>query len=148
MFIIYLSYSLLKNLKATVVASLVAHGKESACNAGDSGLIYGLGRSPGEGNGNPLQSSCLENPRDRGVWWVAVHGFTKSWRTVTLHFTCYIVSFIPIYIIMHLLRIKGILYKNNTIMITRKFNVNSVLSSNMQSIFKFHVLSLKEQISI
>ena len=68
--------------------------------------------------------------------------------TVTLHFTCYIVSFIPIYVIMHLLRIKGILYKNNTIIITRKFNVNSALSSNMQSIFKFHVLSLKEQISI
>ena len=39
-------------------------GKESACNAGDPGLIPGLGRSPGEGNGNPLQYSCLENPRD------------------------------------------------------------------------------------
>ena len=43
--------------------------KASACNAGDLGLIPGLGRSPGEGNGNPLQYSCLENPMDRGAWW-------------------------------------------------------------------------------
>ena len=43
-------------------------GKESACNAGDPGLIPGSGRSPGEGNGNPLQYYCLENPMDRGAW--------------------------------------------------------------------------------
>ena len=43
-------------------------GKESACNAGDLGSIPGLGRSPGEGNGNPLQYSCLENPIDGGAW--------------------------------------------------------------------------------
>ena len=54
-------------------------GKESACNAGDSSLIPGLGRSPGEENGNPLQCSCLENPRDGGAWWVAVYGVTQSW---------------------------------------------------------------------
>ena len=42
--------------------------KESACNAGDLGLILGWGRSPGEGNGNPFQYSCLENPTDRGAW--------------------------------------------------------------------------------
>ena len=53
-------------------------GKESACNAGDLGLIPGLGRSPGEGNGNPLQYSCLENPMDRGAWQVIVHGVAKS----------------------------------------------------------------------
>ena len=53
-------------------------GKESTCNAGDSSLIPGLGRSPGEGNGNPLQCSCLENPMDRGVWWATVHGSIKS----------------------------------------------------------------------
>ena len=52
-------------------------GKESACNAGDLGLIPGLGRSPGEGNGNPLQYSCLENPMDRGSWWATVHGVTR-----------------------------------------------------------------------
>ena len=52
--------------------------KASACNAGDQGLISGLGRFPGEGNGNPLQYSCLENPMDRGGWWASVHGVAKS----------------------------------------------------------------------
>ena len=49
-------------------------GKASACNAGDLCSIPGLGRSPGEGNGNPLQHSCLENPMDRGAWQATVHG--------------------------------------------------------------------------
>ena len=53
-------------------------GKESACNAGDLALIPGLGRSPGEGNGNLLHYSCLENPMDRGAWWAAVHRVTQS----------------------------------------------------------------------
>ena len=57
----------------------VSDGKESACSAGDLGSIPGLGRSPGEGNGNPLQSSCLENPMGRGAWWATVHGVEKSW---------------------------------------------------------------------
>ena len=52
-------------------------GKESACNAGDPGSIPGLGRSPGEGNGYPLQYSCLENSVDRGAWWATVHGVAK-----------------------------------------------------------------------
>ena len=52
--------------------------KASACNAGDLGLIPGLGRFPGEGNGNPLQYSCLENSMDRGAWWATVHGVAKS----------------------------------------------------------------------
>ena len=52
--------------------------KASACNAGDLGLIPGLGRSPGEGNGNPLQYSCPENPMDKGAWWVIVHRVAKS----------------------------------------------------------------------
>ena len=53
-------------------------GKESACNAGDLGSIPGLGRSPGEGNGYPLQFYCLENYMDRGSWQVTVHGVPKS----------------------------------------------------------------------
>ena len=61
-------------------------GKASACNAGDPGLIPGLPRCPGEGNGNPLQSSCLENPMDRGGWWATVHGVAKS-RTRLSDFT-------------------------------------------------------------
>jgi len=52
-------------------------GKESACNAGDPGLIPELGRSPGEGNGNPLQYSCLENLTGRGAWWATVHGVAR-----------------------------------------------------------------------
>ena len=51
--------------------------KESACNARDPGSIPGSGRSPGEGNGNPLQYSCLENPANRGAWQATVHGITR-----------------------------------------------------------------------
>ena len=56
-----------------------SYGKESACNAGNAGSIPGLGRSPGEGNGNPPQYSCLENTMDRGAWWAIVHRVTKIW---------------------------------------------------------------------
>ena len=59
-------------------------GKESTCNAGDLGSIPGLGRSPGGGNDNTLQYSCLENPMDRGAWWVTVHGSQRvghDWAT-------------------------------------------------------------------
>ena len=51
--------------------------KESACNVGDLDSVPGTGRSPGEGNGNPLQCSCPENPMDRGDWWATVHGVAK-----------------------------------------------------------------------
>ena len=51
--------------------------QETPCNAGDLSSIIGLGRSPGERNGNPLQYSCLENPMDRGAWWATVHGVTR-----------------------------------------------------------------------
>ena len=53
-------------------------GKQSACNAGDSGSIPGWGRSPGEGNGNPLQYSYLENPMNRGAWRATVHRVTEN----------------------------------------------------------------------
>ena len=53
-------------------------GKATICNVGDPGSIPGLGRFPGEGNGNPLQYSCLENPLDRGAWQTTVHGVAKS----------------------------------------------------------------------
>ena len=53
--------------------------KESACSVGDLGSTPGLGRSPGGGYGNPLQCSCLENPRDGGAWWAAVYGVAQSW---------------------------------------------------------------------
>ena len=67
-------------------------GKETACNAGDLGLIPGLGRSLGEGNGYPLQYSCLENPMDRGAWWATVHGSQSRTRlsdfTLTFTYVC------------------------------------------------------------
>ena len=53
-------------------------GKESACNVEDVSSIPGLGRSPGEANGYPLQYSCLESPMDRGAWWATVHRVAKS----------------------------------------------------------------------
>ena len=62
-------------------------GKESTCDAGDLGSIPGLGRSPGEGNGYPLQYSCLDNPIDRGAWWATIHGVMKSWMTERHTFT-------------------------------------------------------------
>ena len=60
---------------------MVLMAKNPPANAGDirdSGPIPGLGRSPAEGHGNPLQYSCLENPVDRGAWWAPVHGVTES----------------------------------------------------------------------
>ena len=69
------------------MSSLVAQTvKASAYNAGDLGSIPGSGRSPGEGNGNPLQYSCLENPMDGGAWLPTVHGIAKS-RTRLSDFT-------------------------------------------------------------
>ena len=69
-----------------------SEGKASAYSVGDPGSIPGSGRSPEEGNGNPLQYSCLENPIDGGAWWAAVHGVTKSRTlsdfTFTFHFQC------------------------------------------------------------
>ena len=53
-------------------------GKESACNLGCLGLVLGSGRSPGEGNGYPLQYSCLENSMDRRAWWASVHVVAKN----------------------------------------------------------------------
>ena len=57
--------------------------KEPACNGGDLGSIPGLGGAPGEGNGNPLQYSCLENPKDRGAWRATVLGVAKSWTRLS-----------------------------------------------------------------
>ena len=57
--------------------------KNSSANAGDTGSIPGWGRSPEEGNGNPLQYSCLGNPMDRDAWWATVHGVAKSWTPLS-----------------------------------------------------------------
>ena len=72
---------------ALVVKNLLA-------NAGDPGSIPGWGRSPGEGNGNPLQYSCLENSMDGGAWWATVHGVAKSWTRLS-DFTSFVSSTSP-----------------------------------------------------
>ena len=69
-------------IRTSLVAQMV---KASTYNAGDPGSIPGAGRSPGEGNGNPLQYSCLENPTHWGAWWATVHGVTDSDMTERLH---------------------------------------------------------------
>ena len=70
------------------VPSCGSEVKVSVCSAGDLGSIPGSGRFPGEGTGNPLQYSCLENPMDGGAWWATVHGVAKSpTRLVDFTFT-------------------------------------------------------------
>ena len=65
-------------------ASLVAQmARNLSARQETPGLIPGLGRSPGEGNGNPLQYSCLKNPMDRRAWWATVHGVAKSWTRLS-----------------------------------------------------------------
>ena len=72
-------------------------GKESSCRAGDTAWIPGWERAPGEGNGNSLQYSCLENPMDRGAWWDMVYGVKKSqkWLSDLAHTQIIMVLFIP-----------------------------------------------------
>ena len=87
---------------ASLVAQMV---KLSACNAGDLGSIPGLGRSPGEGNGNPLEYSCLENSMDAGTSWATVHGVPKSWTQLSnFAFTLAFTFFPPVYNSFPLLR--------------------------------------------
>ena len=74
-------------------------GKQSVCNAEEPGSIPGSGRSPGEGNGNPLQYSCLENSMDRRAWWATVHGVAKNWTQLRdFHLTLYQLNFVQKYV--------------------------------------------------
>ena len=59
--------------------------KNPPANGGDKSLTPGSGRCPGEGNGSPLQYSCLKNPMDRGAWWAVTHGVAKSWERLSMH---------------------------------------------------------------
>ena len=77
LYFIYIGSS--KHIFRASLVALASYSRESACNAGDLGLIPGSGRSPGEGNGYPLQYSCLKNPMDRGAWQSMVYRVKKSW---------------------------------------------------------------------
>ena len=83
------AYQLGDYSKSLLGFSCGSDSKESPCNAGDLGSIPGLGRSPEEGNGNPLQYFCLKNSMDRGVWLATVHGVMKKGTWLSdLHFHC------------------------------------------------------------
>ena len=75
------------------VAQLVKKLPASSGDTTDIGSVPGSGRSPGEGNGNPLQYSCLENSMDRGAWLATVHGITKSWAQLNAHAQIKIVKY-------------------------------------------------------
>ena len=83
-------------------------GKESACSAGDPSSIPGLGRSPGEGNGNPLQYFRPENPMEGGAWQTTVHGVAKSQTPLSKHINAY-----NIYILEKNLKKSGYMYMYN-----------------------------------
>ena len=74
----FTNYVVLCSFKPYISLNGDSDGKESTCNAGNAGLSPGSGRSLGEGNGNPLQYSCLKNPMDRGASWATVHGIVKN----------------------------------------------------------------------
>ena len=78
-------YTLSIYIYAFQVAQWKKNSPANAVGSRDMGLISGLGRSPGEGNGNPLQYSCLENSMDRGAWRALVHSVTKSWSQFSAH---------------------------------------------------------------
>ena len=78
-FIQFQSFVFYQFKRMDVSKSCGSDAKESACNMGDLGSIPELGRSPGGGNGHPLQYSCLENPMDRGARQATAHGVAKSW---------------------------------------------------------------------
>ena len=72
--------------------------KESACNSGDPGSIPGLGKFHGEGSGNSLQYSCLENSMDRGAWRATVHGVIKNWTQLSnFHFTSLLKAYVSVH---------------------------------------------------
>ena len=96
---VYMSVSVCQSVPAFFCYLVSIHyfpggseGKKSACSTGDLGSIPGSGRSPGEGNGNPLQHTCLENSMDRGSWQATVHGVTKrvghDWVTSLHPYIC------------------------------------------------------------
>ena len=115
--------------------------KESACNAGASGLITGLGRSSGEGNGEPVQYSCLENSMDRAGWWTSVHGIANrqtqlKWLAVSLAYILHIYvytlyTYICIYVSESLCCTPGTTLKINYTSLQKKLRLSHILVSHL-----------------
>ena len=84
------------------VAQVVKNLPANAGDRRDAGSIPGLGRSPREGNGNPVQESCLENPMGRGAWWATVHGVTKSQTQQSMHIHTHISTVVTFYLTLGL----------------------------------------------
>ena len=111
--------------------------KASACNAGGLGSIPGSGRSPGEGNSNSLQYSCLENPMDRGAWWATVHGVAKS-QTRLSDFTIHknvLLLCLPIYLCTVLYEHEGKAYSLLTMITLRKLAWRSVEMTSLSCLY-------------
>ena len=89
-----------------------AEVKASTCNVGDLDSIPGSGRSPREGNGNPLQYSCLENPMDGGAWWATVHRSQRVDTTKRLHFHLYFLNFLQMHLFHDNLKANKYLLEN------------------------------------
>ena len=109
-------------------------GEESACNAGHLGSIPGSGRSPGEGNGYPVQYSCLENSTDRGTWWTTAHGVARIWTGLSnphFHFLTSMTVYKNFQSIA--LTFKNFLFQN---LLTILFSLNWSLHSVKHSCFK------------
>ena len=129
-------------------------GKASAYQAGDLGSIPGSGRSPGEGNGNPLQYSCQENPMDGGAWWITVLGIAKSRKRLS-HFNMFkIIILIWVYKRAFLLYLRYISIPHQYCQSSSKNSVNgikiilrSTLLSVLQTIYMFNT-SLTLQLPI
>ena len=113
--------------------------KEFACSAGDAGWIPGSGRSPGEGNGYPLQYSCLENPMDEGAWRAIVHGVAKSQKDTTewLHFHFHAMAWVSV---LSAQLLEGSWYSPSAIFLLSAFREQQsiLVSLNPTDVFQLH----------
>ena len=139
-------------------------GKASAYNAGDPGSIPGSERSPGEGNGNPLQYSCLENPMDRGSWWATVHGVAKSrtrlsdfslffrymclWNQKLLNFLKFLKTYLDLEATVLILRVRSRGHGRTTMSTMSEFSPRIGLIASFPSLKKLSIPILLSKVRI